>query len=158
MASSSLGRGSGARARSTIQIGPTTRAEPATIFATERKRVHRQRQLFANRGLEIDPRPGFRQRVHAGIVLKFRIRGEQHFHRLDHRRDELGQTTAANRTHLTLQPAMPEKTILARPLQDPADRQRAIERNLESLEERIGGWEFSGGLDRAVAELANVNL
>lgn len=158
MASSSLGSGSGARARSTIQIGPTTRAEPATIFATERKRIHRQRQLFANRRLEIDPSPGFRQRVHAGIVLKIRIRGEEHFHRLNHWRHKLGQTPAAHRAHLTLQPAMPEKPILARPLKNPADGQGAIERNLESLEERIGGWEFSGGLDGAVAELANVNL
>jgi hypothetical protein len=158
MASSSLGSGSGARARSTIQIGPTTRAKPATIFATERKRIHRQRQLLADRGLEIDPSPGFRQRVHPGIVLKFRIRGEQHLHRLHYRRDELGQAPATNRAHLPLQPAMPEKPILARPLEDPAHGQRAIEGNLESLEERIGGWEFSGGLDGAVAELANVNL
>jgi hypothetical protein len=53
---------------------------------------------------------------------------------------------------------VPEEPVLTGALQRSADGQRALERHFESLEERISGRELPTGLDRTVAELADVNL
>ena len=158
MVSSSLGRGGDALARPAIQIGPATRAEPATISPAQRKRIDCQRELLPNRRADIHPRQGLRQRVHAGIVLELRIRREHHLDRLYHRPDEFGQTPAAGGPYLAFERPVPEKTVLAGALEGSSHSERAVKRNLEPLEQRIGGSEFAPRLDRAMAELANVNL
>jgi len=158
MVPSSLGRGGGALARPAIQIGPAMRAEPATIFPAEGKVIHCQRQLLPNRRPDIHPRGLLRQRIDAGIVLELRVWGEHHLHGLHHRHDELRQAPPAHRSDLALEPPMPEEPVLTGPFESSADGQRALERHFESLEERISGRELPTGLDRTVAELADVNL
>lgn len=157
MDSSSSLRWDRAAARPEIQVGPAPRAESGAVLPAQRKSGHGECELLADRRGHVHLVHRLHQGVNARVVLEIRIGREHHVELIRDRPHELLQAAPAGTAHQTLQPSVPEVVAPASGLQHPRNAERAVEVDVESLEERISGSYRPQGLDRAVPEVPYID-